>query len=207
MNTTDVASTDAHQRLASLGIRNPGAIFWTPSTAELYEHSVRRQEGQIADLGPLVVSTGRFTGRTQKDKFIVREPSSEDRIWWEGNKEFSPEKFDTLLARVAEYFDGRDVFVQDCFAGAAEQFRVPVRVVTEYAWHSLFVRNLFIDTPAGTVFDDEPGFTVLSAPGFHSEPDRDGTRSDAFVILNLAKKLIIIGGTEYAGEIKKSIFT
>jgi phosphoenolpyruvate carboxykinase (ATP) len=207
MNTTDVASTDALQALESLGIHQPSAVYWNPPTAVLYEQTVRRQEGEIAHLGPLVVSTGRFTGRTPKDKFIVREPSSEDRIWWDGNKEFSPEKFDALHARVADYFAGRDVFVQDCYAGADEQYRIPVRVVTEYAWHSLFVRNLFIDTPAGTVFDGEPGFTVLSAPGFHSDPERDGTRSDAFVILNFAKKLIIIGGTEYAGEIKKSIFT
>jgi phosphoenolpyruvate carboxykinase (ATP) len=207
MNTTDVASTDALLALESLGIHQPGAVYWNPPTAVLYEQTVRRQEGEIAHLGPLVVSTGRFTGRTPKDKFIVREPSSEDRIWWDGNKEFSPEKFDALHARVADYFAGRDVFVQDCYAGADEQYRIPVRVVTEYAWHSLFVRNLFIDTPAGTIFDGEPGFTVLSAPGFHSDPERDGTRSDAFVILNFAKKLIIIGGTEYAGEIKKSIFT
>ncbi|HVB64868.1 MAG TPA: phosphoenolpyruvate carboxykinase (ATP) [Nitrolancea sp.] len=207
MNSTDVAETGAHQRLESLGIRQPGAVYWTPPTSVLYEQSLRRHEGEIAHLGPLVVSTGRFTGRTPKDKFIVREPSSEEQIWWEGNKEFSPEKFDALHARVAEYFTGRDVFVQDCHAGADEQHRLRVRVVTEYAWHSLFVRNLFINLRAGTHFDGDPDFTVLSAPGFHADPERDGTRSDAFVILNFAKRLILIGGTEYAGEIKKSIFT
>lgn len=207
MNTTDVASTGTHQGLESLGIQRPGAVFWTPPTSVLYEQSVLRHEGEISHFGPMVVSTGRFTGRTPKDKFIVREPSSEDRIWWEGNKEFSPQQFDALQERVAEYFEGRDVFVQDCYTGADPDFRLPVRVVTEYAWHSLFVRNLFIDTPAGTHFDEEPGFTVLSAPGFHSVPERDGTRSDAFVILNFAKKMLLIGGTEYAGEIKKSIFT
>ncbi|HEX3724449.1 MAG TPA: phosphoenolpyruvate carboxykinase (ATP) [Nitrolancea sp.] len=202
-----MASTDAHSRLASLGIRQPGAVYWTLPTSALYEQVVRRQEGEIAHLGPLVVSTGRFTGRTPKDKFIVSEPSSEDRIWWDGNKPFSPEKFDALQARVSDYLNGRDVFVQDCYVGADDEYRLPVRVVTEYAWHSLFVRNLFISTEAGTCFAEEPGFTVLSAPGFHSDPERDGTRSDAFVVLNFEKRLILIGGTEYAGEIKKSIFT
>ncbi len=207
MSSTEVARSDAHERLAKIGIHDPGTIYWNPPTSILYEHSVRRQEGQIAHLGPLVVSTGRFTGRTPKDKFIVRQPSSADKIWWDGNKEFSPEKFDALHARLAEYFTGRDVYVQDCFVGADETHRLPVRIVTEYAWHSLFVRNMFIQMRAGGHLEGEPGFTVLSAPGFHSDPERDGTRSDAFVILNFDKRLIIIGGTEYAGEIKKSIFT
>ena len=207
MNTTGVARSDAHKRLSKIGIHDPGSIYWNAPTSILYEHAVRRQEGQIAHLGPIVVSTGRFTGRTPKDKFIVPQPSSKDKIWWDGNKEFPAEKFDALHARVAEYFKGRDVYVQDCHAGADETHRLPVRVVTEYAWHSLFVRNMFIQERAGGHFEGEPGFTVLSAPGFHSDPERDGTRSDAFIILNLDKRLIIIGGTEYAGEIKKSIFT
>ena len=207
MNTTEVARSDAHQRLASLGIHDAGEVYWNAPTSILYEHAVRRHEGEIAHLGPLVVSTGRFTGRTPKDKFIVRQPSSEDKIWWDGNKDFSPEKFDALQERVSNYFAGRDVYVQDCYAGADETHRLPVRVITEYAWHSLFVRNMFIQMRAGAHFAGDPGFTVLSAPGFHSDPDRDGTRSDAFIIMNFDKRLIIIGGTEYAGEIKKSIFT
>ncbi len=207
MNTTEVARSDSHQRLAGLGIHDAGEIYWNAPTSILYEHAVRRQEGEIAHLGPLVVSTGRFTGRTPKDKFIVRQPSSEDNIWWDGNKDFTPEKFDALQERVADYFAGRDVYVQDCYAGADDTHKLPVRVITEYAWHSLFVRNMFIQMRAGAHFDEDPGFTVLSAPGFHADPERDGTRSDAFVILNFDKRLIIIGGTEYAGEIKKSIFT
>jgi phosphoenolpyruvate carboxykinase (ATP) len=207
MNITDVASTDAQQRLAKAGIQNPGPVHWNPPTAVLYEHSVRRQEGQIAHLGPLVVSTGRFTGRTPKDKFVVQQPPSEDRVWWEGNKGFSPEQFDALHKRLAGYFTDREVYVQDCFVGADEQHRLPVRIITEYAWHSLFVRNMFIQGRAGAHFEGDPGFTVISAPGFHSDPERDGTRSDAFIVLNFEKRLILIGGTEYAGEIKKSIFT
>lgn len=207
MNITEAARSDAHQRLAAIGIHDAGEVYWNAPTSTLYEHALRRKEGQIAHLGPLVVSTGRFTGRTPKDKFIVRQQSSVDKIWWDGNKEFSEEKFDALHARVADYFSGKDVYVQDCYAGADETHRLRVRVVTEYAWHSLFVRNMFIQMRAGGHFEGEPGFTVLSAPGFHSDPARDGTRSDAFIILNLDKRLIIIGGTEYAGEIKKSIFT
>ncbi len=207
MNTTDVARSTAEERLAKLGIHDSGTIYWNAPTSILYEHAVRRGEGQIAHLGPLVVSTGRFTGRTPKDKFIVSESPSDEKIWWDGNKKFSAEKFDALHARLTEYLKGREIYVQDCYAGADEQHRLPVRVVTEYAWHSLFVRNLFIQMRAGGHFDGDPGFTVISAPGFHSDPERDGTRSDAFIVLNLEKRLILIGGTEYAGEIKKSIFT
>ncbi len=189
------------------GIRESGPVHWNPGTAELYESAIKRGEAAIAHLGPLVARTGKYTGRTPKDKFIVREPESEGRIWWDGNQAFDPEAFDRLQRRVAEYLEGKELFVQDCYVGADPAYRRSVRFVTELAWHNLFVRNLFIRRPAGEAFDHEPDFTVLSAPRFLADPAIDGTRTSAFIILNFAKRMILIGGTEYAGELKKSIFT
>jgi len=189
------------------GIVGAGPIHWNPVTPALYEHAIRRGEGAIVHLGPLAVRTGRFTGRTPKDKFIVREPSSEQNIWWDGNQPFDPDKFDQLHRRVTEYLRGKELFVQDCYVGADPTYRLGVRVITELAWHSLFVRNLFIQRPTDAPPLEEPDFTVISAPRFHADPERDGTRSDAFIIINFAKRMVLIGGTEYAGEIKKSIFS
>ncbi|HET9017374.1 MAG TPA: phosphoenolpyruvate carboxykinase (ATP) [Thermomicrobiaceae bacterium] len=189
------------------GIHDVGTTHWNPVTPVLYEQTVKRGEGVVAHRGPLLVRTGRFTGRTPKDKFIVREPGSDSRIWWAGNKPFSPEDFDRLHRRVTDYLRGREVFVQDCYVGADPAHRRSVRVITEMAWHSLFTRNLFIQRPVDEHVEGEPDFTVISVPHFHAEPERDHTRSDAFVVLNFAEHLILIGGTEYAGEIKKSLFT
>ncbi|MDI3340872.1 MAG: phosphoenolpyruvate carboxykinase (ATP) [Sphaerobacter sp.] len=205
MQTTDRGA--ATHALARHGIVEAGEIHWNLPTPVLYEHAIRRGEGAIVHLGPLAVRTGRFTGRTPKDKFIVREPSSESRIWWDGNQPFDPERFDRLHQRVADYLRGREVFVQDCFVGADQRFRLGVRVITELAWHSLFARNLFIRRPSDAPPLDEPDFTVISAPHFHADPERDGTRSDAFIIINFERRLILVGGTEYAGEIKKSMFS
>lgn len=204
MQTTERTATED---LARHGLRETGAVHWNLGAAELYEHVIRRDEGQLNAFGPLMVRTGRFTGRTPKDKFIVREPGSESRIWWEGNRPFAPDDFDRLHGRVADYLKGRDLFVQDCYVGADPEYRRSVRVITEMAWHSLFARNLFIPLAPGEHFDSDPDFTVISAPHFHSDPAIDKTRSDAFIVLNFAKSMILIGGTEYAGEIKKSMFT
>ncbi|MBI2956847.1 MAG: phosphoenolpyruvate carboxykinase (ATP) [Acidobacteria bacterium] len=189
------------------GLRNVVA-HWNLPTPALYEHVMRRNEAVLAHLGPLVVRTGDHTGRSPNDKFLVREPLSEKNIWWgDINRPFDPERFDALYARLCHYLQGREVFVQDCFAGADAEFRMPIRVITEKAWHSLFARNLFIRPDAAQTHEHVPEFTILSAPGFKADPEHDGTRSSTFIIVHFGQKRVIIGGTAYAGEIKKSIFT
>ncbi len=191
------------------GLGNLGTVHWNLPTGTLYEEAVRRREGIIVHLGPLAVRTGYHTGRSPKDRFIVREPSSESKIWWsEGNVEFSPEKFDSLYLRLRAYCQGRDLFVQDCYAGADPRYRAAVRIITETAWHSLFVRNLFIHIhDREELRDYKPQFTILAVPNFHASPEGDGTNSEAFILVNFGQQLILIGGTSYAGEMKKSIFT
>ena len=191
------------------GIKNVGRIYWTANTPVLYEQIVRRREGLISHLGPVVVRTGHFTGRSPDDKLIVRETSSEDKIWWgRVNTPMDPAKFDTLYFRLLAYLQGKDIFVQDCSVGADPTYQIPIRIITENAWHNLFARNMFIQIkdPA-QVIQHVPEFTVINVPRFHAFPEVDGTHSEVFILLNLAKKLILIGGTSYAGEIKKSIFT
>jgi phosphoenolpyruvate carboxykinase (ATP) len=190
------------------GISHTGILFWNLSTAALYEESARRREGLISHLGPLVVRTGQYTGRSPNDKFIVKEPESDQHIWWgKVNQPFDPLKFENLYARMLAYLQGRDLFIQDCYAGADSNYRICVRVITETAWHSLFARNLFIRPNQDELASFIPDFTIINLPNFHAVPDLDGTRTDAFIIVNFARRLILIGGTSYAGEIKKSVFT
>jgi phosphoenolpyruvate carboxykinase (ATP) len=195
--------------LTYLGLANLGSVHRNLTTPVLYEEAVRRHEATVAHLGPLVVRTGQYTGRSAKDKYIVREPGSEDRIWWgKYNQPIEPEVLDGLRRRLAAYLQGRNVFVQDCYAGAHPEHRLRLRVITEYAWHSLFARNMFLREFDQDVLDAfEPDFTVLSCPNFHAIPEVDGTRSDVFIVVSIAERLVVIGGTEYAGEIKKSVFT
>jgi phosphoenolpyruvate carboxykinase (ATP) len=194
--------------LEQQGLLNTGNVFWNLSPAQLHEQAVRRHEGLSADMGSLVVRTGQYTGRSPKDKFVVREPSSQDDIsWGKVNQPFEPERFEQLYRRLMAYAQGRDVFVQDLYVGADPKYRVPVRVVTEMAWQSLFARNMFIRPQRSKLASYSPQFTVLSFPHFHAVPELDGTNSEAFVVINFPERLILIGGTEYGGEIKKSIFT
>jgi phosphoenolpyruvate carboxykinase (ATP) len=190
------------------GIQNVRQVFWNLPTPLLYEEAVARREARIAHLGPLVVRTGAHTGRAANDKYIVQEPSSEASIGWgKVNRPISPEKFAALYRRLLAYYQGRDLFVQDGYAGADPDYRLPIRVVTETAWHSLFARNLFLQPTPEQLDTHVPEFTVLHAPGFMAIPELDGTRSEAFIIINFGQKLVLIGGTSYAGEIKKSIFS
>ena len=195
--------------LSSFGITNVGSVFHNLSTPTLYEEAIRRREGAVGHLGPLVVRTGQYTGRSANDKFIVREPSSEDKIWWgEHNKPFDPEHFELLKIRLQAYLQGRDVFVQDCYTGADPEYRLKLRIITETAWHSMFARDMFLREFDPEVLDRfEPDFVVIHCPQFHAIPEVDHTRSEAFILLNFAQRLVIIGGTSYAGEIKKSVFT
>ncbi len=194
--------------LENHGIQNVNSVYWNLSTPLLYEEAIRRREGRVAHLGPLVVRTGQYTGRAPKDKFVVQDSSSKDKVWWGSvNQPMSEERFDALKRRLLAYWQGRDLFVQDCYAGADPSFRLPIRVVTETAWHSLFARDMFIQAKPEELATHVPEFTVLHAPNFHAIPEEDGTRSEVFIVVNLSKKIILIGGTQYAGEIKKSIFS
>jgi phosphoenolpyruvate carboxykinase (ATP) len=192
------------------GLTQLGNVHWNLATAALYEHAVHRYEAHIAHLGPLVVSMGQHTGRAAKDKYIVDQPETSGDIWWgQANVKYPESRFEALHRRMCAYLRGKDVFVQDCYAGADERYRLPVRVINEYAWHNLFARNMFIQEQRERekIRRFKPEFTVLHCPNFNSDPDEDQTRSGTFVALNLARRLILIGGTAYAGEIKKSVFS
>ena len=154
------------------------------------------------------MQTGRYTGRLPKDKFFVKEPSSEGKICWgKINQPFDPVKFDALKERVLAYLQGKDIFIEDCHAGADLHNRLPIRIITEKAYHALFARNMFIRPPVADLEGFEPDYVILHAPLFHAEPELDGVRTSTAVALSFHQKLIVIAGTEYAGEIKKSIFT
>jgi len=190
------------------GVINYDAAHWNLGAAALYEHALRRGEGRLAPGGGLVCLTGYHTGRSPKDKFIVEQPETSGDIWWgDVNVAMSEERFAALHRKVLAYFQGRELFVQDVYAGADAEYRLPVRVVSESAWHSLFTRNMFIQPRHDELVDFAPQFTVLHAPYCHADPEIDGTNSESFILVNFAKRLVVVGGTIYAGEIKKSIFS
>jgi phosphoenolpyruvate carboxykinase (ATP) len=190
------------------GLTGVGEENWNLTPDELLERAVADGDGVIADNGALVVRTGSCTGRRPKDRFIVEEPGTKDHIaWGKVNIPISPETFDKLHAKIIAHYKGKNVFVRDCYAGADPATRLQVRVVTERAWHNMFAAQLFIKPESTALADFVPEFTVLNAPWCLADPATDGTRSEVFVVVNLAKKLVIIGGTQYAGEIKKSIFS
>jgi phosphoenolpyruvate carboxykinase (ATP) len=175
----------------------------------LYEEALRRGEGELSADGAIVCMTSPHTGRSPNDKFVVQEPSSEKNVdWGKVNKPFPADKFDALHAKMMKALEGKELFVQDVYAGADPSYRLPVRLITEKAWHSLFVRHLFIVEPSDEVrLQHDPQFTVIDIPSFKADPAVDGTRTETFILLNFAKRLVLIGGTNYAGEMKKSIFT
>ncbi|MET0083809.1 MAG: phosphoenolpyruvate carboxykinase [Sedimenticola sp.] len=198
----------SHHGLENHGLYNLNDIFWNLSTPALCEQAILRHEGSLSHMGPLVVRTGHHTGRSANDKFIVDESGSNEQIWWGSiNKPIPEQNFDTLHQRMASYLQMKDVYVQDCFAGADTDYRMPIRIITEYAWHNLFARNLFIQARPEELVDHVPEFTVINSPRFHAMPDQDGTQSETFILVNFKKRLVLIGGTSYAGEIKKSIFS
>ena len=188
------------------GIRSR-RVHWNLSTAALYEEAVRRQEAAIAAGGPLACRTGQHTGRSPNDKFIVREPSSEPHIdWGKVNRPMDPARFEALHADLLSSLSDKELFVQDCFAGADPKYRLPVRVINELAWHNLFARSLFLVDTTGAAAH-MPEFTVIDVPTFKATPARHGTNSDVVIAVHFAKRLVLIGGTSYAGEMKKSIFS
>ncbi|HUL43912.1 MAG TPA: phosphoenolpyruvate carboxykinase (ATP) [Bacteroidota bacterium] len=195
--------------LENHGLTNLSTVFWNLPTEALYEEIAFRGEARVTHLGPLVANTGKHTGRSVGDKFIVKEGTTQDKIWWgEYNRPFSQDKFDEVFGRMQGFLQGRDLFVQDCFAGADPNYRLAVRIITEKAWHSMFVRNMFILPKTLDEYKRHvPDFTILALPSFKGFPQIDGTASETFILLNFEQKLAIIGNTAYAGEIKKSVFT
>jgi phosphoenolpyruvate carboxykinase (ATP) len=205
MTTTELpGSVD----LSEHGIQPTGPVHSNPTTALLYMHALARGEGTLAEGGPLVVDTGRHTGRSPNDKFVVREPGSEERIWWgDVNRPIDEGGFDRLRDRVATYLGGRELYVVDAYAGAHTAHRLAVRVVTDSPWHALFAKTLFIEPTEEELAEHDPQALVLHVPAVEADPETDGTRSSTFVVLHPGRREVLIGGTYYAGEIKKSIFT
>jgi phosphoenolpyruvate carboxykinase (ATP) len=195
--------------LEAQGIVRSGRVYWNLSPAALYEEALRRDEGLLAESGPLVCRTGHHTGRSPNDKFVVREPSSEQHVHWGPvNRPIDPSHFDALHRDMMAYLRDKELFVLDAWAGAAPEYRLPIRIVNEFAWHNLFARNMFLaENDPVKRREHRPEFTVIDAPHFRADPAVHGTRSDVFILVHFGKRLVLIGGTHYAGEIKKSIFT
>ncbi len=214
---SDVATPSAREASASasvFGLEQHGLtrlhrVYWNLTEPALYEEAIFRREGRLSFMGPLVVNTGKHTARAAADKFIVREHTTEDRVWWgEYNRPFTPQNFNSLRARLQGYLQGRDVFVQDCFGGADPEHRLPIRIITEYAWHSLFARTMFLKPASTDAYKRHvPEFTIIAVPSFQASPMIDGTRTETFIVADFAQRMAIIGGSSYAGEIKKTIFT
>ena len=194
--------------LDAIGIRDAQAVAWNLATPRLYEEALVRREGRLARGGALVVNTGVHTGRSANDKFFVREPESEDEIDWGAvNKALSSEAFDAILAAHLASYRGKELFVQDCWAGADPANRLAIRVVTETAWHALFARNMFRRPGAEELAGFAPEFTILHAPELEADPAIAGLASGTYIVVSFTRRLVLIGGTSYAGEIKKSVFT
>ena len=199
---------ETKERPAMNELKTSKTVFKNLSAPELYEHAVSRKEAAITAGGALCARTGKHTARSAQDKFIVKDAGSEKNIWWgEQNVGMDEATFDKLLGKVQGYLAERNVYQRDCYAGSDPKNRLNVRVYTELAWHSLFAGHMFIDPPASELAGFQADFTVINAPGFQALPQVDGTRGAAFILLNFRKKLVLIGGTAYAGEIKKSIFS
>jgi phosphoenolpyruvate carboxykinase (ATP) len=204
--TTHLGRKNTTYELSNYGLRDLASVYWNLTTPELYEEIARREEGILSNRGALIVQTGEHTGRAAKDKAIVREPGSQDKVFWgDVNKDFSQDKFNSLKERMMAHARGRELFVQDTFVGADPAYRLPVRVITELAWHSLFARTMFINNDTNQ--PHAPEFTVINLPSFQADPERDGTRSKTFILMDFNQRLVLIGGTSYAGETKKSVFT
>ena len=195
--------------LETVGLLRSGHVHWNLSPPALYEAAIQRDEGHFAAEGPFVSVTTPHTGRSPDDKFVVRESSSEQHVdWGATNRPLDAGAFDALHGEMATYLEDKALFVLDAWAGADPAYRLPIRVVNEFAWHNAFARNMFLpeDDPAKRA-EHAPQFTVIDAPGFTADPARHGVRSEVFIVVNFAKQLVLIGGTRYAGEIKKSVFT
>ena len=193
--------------LEHLGIKDVGKVYYNLIEPDLIKQALCRGEGDLGKGGAMLVSTGKFTGRSPQDKHIVRSATTNQTIWWDNNREMSAEGFDTLHDDMLAHMKGNDYFVQDLYAGADPTHRLDVRLVTELAWHSLFIRHMLRRPEREELDTFDPEFTVINLPSFKADPKRHNCRSETVIAMNFEKKLILIAGTEYAGENKKSIFT
>ena len=192
----------------TIGLSNLGDQFWNLTPAELVEHAIISGQGMLTDTGALAIETGEFTGRSPKDRFIVCDEKTENTVWWgDINIKFSPEKFDALYNRMKAYLNGKDTYIRDACACADDTHRLNLRVITEYAWSSQFAYNMFLRPTEDELQNFDPEWHIINVPGFQADPDIDGTRQHNFAVINFTKKMIIIGGTGYTGEIKKGIFS
>ena len=201
--------TPSKTDLSVHGLHDLKNVYWNLYPAQLVEESLKRGEGNLTELGSIVVTTGKYSGRSPNDKFVVQYGTAEDSdIWWgKVNRPITPEKFDKLYQKMIAYYVGKDAFVQDLAVGNHPKYQMPIRIITEAAWTNLFARDLFIRLKPEDWAKHVPQFTVIQAPGCKAVPEEDGTNSEAFIVVNFTKKVILIGGTGYAGECKKSIFT
>ncbi len=193
--------------IEAFGLKNVGTVYYNLGEAELYENAINRREAQLSAHGALVAKTGIHTGRSAKDKYVVRDADTDPHVWWDNNKAMSPAEFDLLHADFLAQARGMDLFVQDLIGGADEQNQLKVRVITENAWHSLFIRNLLIRPARETLADFVPEMTIIDLPSFEANPERHGCRSGTVIAVDLTRMIVLIGGTSYAGEMKKSVFT
>ncbi len=202
-----LAPHQAARALEGTGVQAFGAVHANLNATQLVTHALRRNEGRLSEDGALIVKTGVHTGRSVQDKFTVGDPEVDDQVWWRmGNQKLSPASFDMLRARILAYLQGRELFTQDLYAGADPNHRVRVRLVSTEAWHTLFARNMFIRPPADELDGFTPDWTILHAPNMQADPAIDGVRSTTAIAVSLTKRIICIAGSEYGGEIKKSIF-
>ena len=188
-------------------VTEPRSVAFNSGVPQLYEEALRRGEGRVAEGGALVVTTGSHTGRSPSDKFIRRDQATEAAVWWDNNKAISPENFATLKRDMLAHAKDKHLYVQDLYGGADPKHRLSVRVICEYAWHALFIRHLLIRPEANDLESFVPGFTIIDLPSFKADPKRHGVRSETVIACDLTHGLVLIGGTEYAGEMKKSVFT
>ncbi|MGQ2907754.1 MAG: phosphoenolpyruvate carboxykinase [Aliihoeflea sp.] len=204
---TEIGKRNPACGIDASGLKDLGKVHYNLGAAELYEESLRRGEAELTAHGALVARTGQHTGRSPKDKFIVADEMTNSRIWWDNNKKMSREAFDRLHADFLEHAKGKDLFVQDLIGGADASHSLPTRVVTEYAWHSLFIRNLLIRPEAADLAGFVPKLTIIDLPSFRADPERHGSRTETVIAVDFSRMIVLIGGTSYAGEMKKSVFT
>jgi phosphoenolpyruvate carboxykinase (ATP) len=205
--TRETGLHNAAIALGTSGLKEISAVYYNLGVAELYEETLRRGEAELTAQGALVARTGQHTGRSPKDKFVVRDASTDAHVWWDNNAPMSPEAFDQLHADFIEQAKGKELFVQDLIGGADETYKLNTRVITEFAWHSLFIRNLLIRPKRDALSNFVPQMTIIDLPSFRADPARHGTRTETVIAVDLTRMIVLIGGSAYAGEMKKSVFT
>ncbi|TVP48892.1 MAG: phosphoenolpyruvate carboxykinase (ATP), partial [Mongoliibacter sp.] len=208
MSTRELEIQAMPKSLSDLGIETSKQVFWNLQPAQLVEHAIKNQEGVLTDTGALMADTGEFTGRSPKDRFIVKDQLTEDSIWWgDINIPIAEAKFDQLYKKMVNHLKDKNLYVRDAYAGADHKYRLNIRVINTLAWHNMFCYNMFLRPSQNELENFENEFTIICAPEFKSDPSQDGTRQENFAIINLSKRILLIGGTAYAGEMKKGIFS